>query len=175
MGKSGYIYNDNGEMWCFQMIFRTFIGEAKTAIDEKGRTAFPREFRRQLAEDEKENLVVTRGPEGSLRVYVYAEFEKFMQELDNRRDPRQAERVRSQLSMALLALDGQNRILLPKNLLEKAGLKSEVLWVPSRGKTLALWNPQTFAARFDLNSDESRAEFDAAFYGESLNGGDNVG
>ncbi|MEE1067326.1 MAG: MraZ N-terminal domain-containing protein, partial [Fibrobacteraceae bacterium] len=86
------------------MNFRIFIGEAQTAIDEKGRTAFPRDFRRQLSDGERENLVVTKGPEGSLRLFVFSEFEKFMAELDSMRDRRLAELVRGNLSMQLVNL-----------------------------------------------------------------------
>lgn len=153
------------------MIFRRFIGEARTAIDEKGRTAFPRDFRRQLEDNERDYLVVTRGPEGSLRLFVYEEFEKFMAELDTMPDRRRAEIVRSKLSMQLVALDGQSRILLPKKLLQIANLNGEIHWVPARGKTLALWNPETFSKNFIQESEDKDANdaiFDSTFYGVGL-------
>ena len=68
----------------------------------------------------------------------------------------------------MVELDGQNRILLPKILLEYAGLKGEVLYVQASGKTLELWNPERFNEKFGLQTNEAIAAFDAAFYGESL-------
>jgi MraZ protein len=69
-------------------------------------------------------------------------------------------------------LDGQNRILLPKILLEYAGLKDEVLYVQASGKTLELWNPERFNAMYGLTTEDAVAAFDAAYYGESLTEGD---
>lgn len=155
------------------MNFTYFIGQAQTAIDGKGRTAFPREFRRQLTAAEGEEFVVTRGPDRTLRLYVLPEYEKFMADLDSRPDRRQTENLRRALCATFVALDGQNRILLPKNLLEYAGLDREVLYVPASGKTLEMWNPDTYNAKFGFNTEADFAAFDAAFYGEGLTEGDN--
>ena len=156
------------------MNFHRFAGNAQTAIDEKGRTAFPREFRRQLGDDEKENLVISCGPEGSLRLFIYAEYERFMAELDNMPDRRQAEIVRGKMLTTRVTLDSQNRILIPKRLLDKAGLKGEGFWIPSHGKTLAMWNPETYNAKFPQDTEESQAIFDSVFYGQGLTGNSNA-
>lgn len=153
------------------MNFTSFIGQAKTAIDGKGRSAFPREFRRQLLPSDGNEFVVTRGPEQTLRLFVLSEYEKFMADLDSRSDRRQADLVRRGLCATLVELDGQNRILLPKKLLEIAGLKDDVLYVQASGKTLELWNPERYEAKYGLQSAEDVAAFDAAFYGESLTEG----
>ena len=145
------------------MNFTSFIGQAQTAIDGKGRSSFPREFRRQLGPTE-----ITRGPNQTLRLFTLPEYEKFMADLDSRSDRRQADLVRRGLAPTVVELDGQNRILLPKILLEYAGLKGEVLYVQASGKTLELWNPERFNEKFGLQTNEAIAAFDAAFYGESL-------
>lgn len=150
------------------MNFTSFIGQAQTAIDGKGRSSFPREFRRQLSPADGSEFVVTRGPDRTLRLFVLSEFEKFMADLDSRSDRRQADIVRRGLCPAFVELDAQNRILLPKILLEYAGLKDEVLYLQARGKTLELWNPERFNAQFGLQTNESVDAFDAAFYGEGL-------
>ncbi|MCQ2122238.1 MAG: MraZ family transcriptional regulator [Fibrobacter sp.] len=153
------------------MDFSSFIGQAKTAIDGKGRSAFPREFRRQLTAAEGTEFVVTCGPDHTLRLYVLPEYEKFMAELDSIPDRRQTEIFRKQLSATLVELDGQNRILLPKKLMEFAGLKGDVLYVPARGKSLELWNPERFDAQFGLTTDEATTAFDEMFYGKGLTEG----
>lgn len=117
--------------------------------------------------------MVTRGPAQTLRLFTLPEYEKFMADLDCRSDRRQADLVRRSLWPTVVELDGQNRILLPKVLLEYAGLKGEVLYVQASGKTLELWNPERYNAKYGLESEDAIAAFDAAFYGESLTEGDN--
>lgn len=148
-----------------------FIGQAKTAIDGKGRSSFPREFRRQLTAAEGEQLVVARGPAKTLRLFTVPEYEKFMADLDSRSDRRQADLVRRSLWPTMVELDGQNRILLPKKLLEYAELKGEVLYVQASGKTLELWNPERYEALYNLETEDALAAFEAAYYGESLTEG----
>lgn len=160
-----------GKMCQTSMNFTSFIGQAQTAIDGKGRSSFPREFRRQLGPTEGEQFVVTRGPAQTLRLFTLPEYEKFMADLDCRSDRRQADLVRRSLWPTVVELDGQNRILLPKVLLEYAGLKGEVLYVQASGKTLELWNPERYNAKYGLESEDAIAAFDAAFYGESLTEG----
>lgn len=153
------------------MSFTSFIGQAQTAIDGKGRSAFPREFRRQLTDVDGKEFVVTRGPDHTLRLFLLSEYEKFMMEVDQRSNSQEADTLRRGLGAALVELDGQNRILLPKYLMEYAGLKGEVLYVQSRGKTLEMWNPDRYNAQYGLNTDEAVAAFDAAFYGKGSLGG----
>ena len=148
----------------------SFIGQAQTAIDGKGRSSFPREFRRQLLPTDGEKFVVTRGPANTLRLFTLPEYEKFMADLDSRSDRRQADLVRRSLHPTVVELDGQNRILLPKVLQEYAALKGEVLYVQASGKTLELWNPERFNAQYGMDTEDAVAAFDAAYYGESLTG-----
>ena len=172
--ESGIFVLCCGKMCQTSMNFTSFIGQAQTAIDGKGRSSFPREFRRQLGPTEGDEFVVTRGPNQTLRLFTLPEYEKFMADLDSRSDRRQADLVRRGLAPTVVELDGQNRILLPKILLEYAELKGEVLYVQASGKTLELWNPERFNAKYGLQSDDAIAAFDAAFYGEGLTEGDDA-
>ncbi len=114
-----------------------------------------------------------KGKDLLLRLFVLSEYEKFMADLDSRSDRRQTDLVRRGLCPTVVELDGQNRILLPKILLEYAGLKDEVLYVQASGKTLELWNPERFNEKYGLQTNEAIDAFDAAFYGEGLTEGDN--
>ncbi|HHX14849.1 MAG TPA: MraZ family transcriptional regulator [Fibrobacter sp.] len=145
-----------------------FIGQAKTAIDEKGRTSFPREFRRQLSPEESESLVVSIGPERTLILYELNEFKKFMTELNARPRTRQTEALRSTIQghTSFTALDGQNRILLSKKFLEYAQLESEVLFVPHVGKSLKLWNPSTYETLYGFSQAKDYETFDAGFFSD---------
>lgn len=174
MGKNGRFVLYCGKVCQTDMNFSSFIGQAQTAIDGKGRSSFPREFRRQLTDADGSEFVVTRGPEQTLRLFTLPEYEKFMADLDTWSDRRLADKVRRGLCPAFVELDGQNRILLPKKLLEYAGLKDEVLYGQASGKTLELWNPERFEAKYGLNNEDDIASFDAAFYGEGRTGVDDA-
>ena len=141
-----------------------FIGNAKTAIDGKGRSSFPRELRRQLWPTEGTEFVVARGPDYTLRLYTLPEYEKFMSELDAFKDRRQADKFRKQLEASPVEMDGQNRILIPKKLLEYAGLTTEVVYTPGRGRSLEMWNPERFDAQVGIRSEEDQTSFNELFY-----------
>ncbi|MCF0223564.1 MAG: MraZ family transcriptional regulator [Fibrobacter sp.] len=157
------------------MNFTSFIGDAKAAIDAKGRASFPSKFRRRLTEDEGREFVLTRAPDHTLRLYVIPEYEKFMAELDRVPNRNKADEFRKWLSATVVELDGQDRILLPKHLMEYAGLKGEVQFAASRGKSLELWNTERFNAIVALDSEEAVAAFDDMFNSIGLTGGTSSG
>jgi len=142
-----------------------FIGQAKTAIDEKGRTSFPREFRRQLPEDEARNLVATIGPNRTLHVYTRVEFREFVAKLERRANTPQNTIFKQRIlgNAVEVELDGQNRITLSKALLQYADLKDEVVFV-GEGLKIVMWNPVAHERVMGFNSEASFAEFDQAYY-----------
>ena len=153
------------------MSLSRFIGKAQTAIDGKGRSSFPREFRRQLGPTEGNEFVVTCGPNRTLRLYVLSEFEKFMAEIDAFKDRQKAEIFRNQLEATTVEMDGQNRILIPKNLLEYAGLTTEVIYAADRGWSLDLWNPERYNEKYGKKTEEDLKTFDDMFYNIGLTEG----
>ncbi len=139
-----------------------FIGQAKTAIDGKGRSSFPREFRQQLSAEEGERFVVTKGPNRTLWLFVLNEYEKFLADLEKSKTRLEAEKFRKNLCEALVELDGQNRILLPKELMSYAGLTTEVrYYATTRGKSLELWNPERLT---EETQEMDQQSFDEMFY-----------
>ena len=140
-----------------------FIGSAKTAIDGKGRSSFPRELRRQLWATEGTEFVVARDSDHTLRLYMLPEYAKFMAELDAFNDRPRADEFRKQLDASLVEMDGQNRILIPKKLLEYAGLTTEVVYTPGRGRSLELWNPERYESKSNIESDAAQKSFDEMF------------
>ena len=140
-----------------------FIGNAKTAIDGKGRSSFPRELRRQLWASEGTEFVVARDSDHTLRLYMLPEYAKFMSELDAFYDRPRADEFRKQLDASLVEMDGQNRILIPKKLLEYAGLTTEVVYTPGRGRSLELWNPERYESKSNIESDAAQKLFDEMF------------
>lgn len=149
------------------MTSNAFIGQAKTAIDEKGRTSFPREFRQNLTVEEGKQLVVSIGPDRTLLVYALDEFQKFMDSINARRLDRKTLDLQRRINgnSSYVSLDGQNRILLPKKLMAYAQLKNEVIFVGNSGKRVVeLWNPEEYEARYGFNSADDFASFDEAFF-----------
>ncbi|MFA6835130.1 MAG: MraZ family transcriptional regulator [Fibrobacteraceae bacterium] len=154
------------------MELNSFIGQAQTAIDEKGRSAFPREFRRLLSEEEGRSLVVTFGTQRSLILFTLVEYEKFVAKIESRPFTPKNDRFRRtfKASAHYVALDGQNRIMLSKNDLAFANLEGEVLYVARTGKSLELWNPSVYNSKYGFNKDEDYQEFDAGFYDDLTSG-----
>jgi division/cell wall cluster transcriptional repressor MraZ len=154
------------------MNYESFIGQAQTAIDEKGRSSFPREFRRLLSDEESQKMVVAYGPQRSLILFVLAEYEKFMEALLARPKTPETETFRRRFhsSTHFVGLDGQNRIMLTKKDLEYANLGSEVLYVARSGKTLELWNPTTYESMYGFNSEADFSSYDAGFYDDGFAG-----
>ena len=141
-----------------------FIGSAKTAIDGKGRSSFPRELRRQLWATEGTEFVVARDPDHTLRLYMLPEYAKFMAELDAFIDRPRADEFRKQLDASLVEMDGQNRILIPKKLLDYADLTTEVVYTPGRGRSLEMWKPERFDAQTSIDTDEDLQSFNDLYY-----------
>jgi len=141
-----------------------FIGSAKTAIDGKGRSSFPRELRRQLWPTEGNEFVIARDPNHTLRLYMMPEYVKFMAEVDAFYDRRRADIFRKQLDASPVEMDGQNRILIPKKFLDYAGLTTEVVYTTGRGRSLELWNPERFEKERSIESAEDQKSFDEMFY-----------
>lgn len=148
------------------MELNEFIGQAKTAIDEKGRTPFPREFRRLLSEEEGKSLILSRGGRESLILFTLEEYRKFVAHIEARPATPKNVKFRSMFKAYshYVALDGQNRILLPKNDMAFAKLDGEVLFVARTGKSAELWNPSIYDAQFGFNSEADYQEFEAGFY-----------
>lgn len=152
-----------------------FTDQAKTSIDEKGRTSFPREFRRQLPDDEARKLVVTRGPGRTLELYTKADFREYANRLISRPNTPQNSIFRQQVLGGALEveLDGQNRMMLSKTLMSYANLTNEVMFVGD-GLKIVMWNPDAFEKSIGFVNEDAFVNFDQAYYDFSSNGvGDN--
>ncbi|MCQ2102723.1 MAG: MraZ family transcriptional regulator [Fibrobacter sp.] len=140
---------------------KQFIGQAKSAIDGKGRCAFPREFRRQMTHEDGSEFVLTNWMRDRLRLFVRSEYEKFMDEVDRWPNRKDAQQFRLGLRATLVELDGQNRILLPKDKILRAGLTNSVTFVDSvGGKSLELWNTERYEAISPMDTEEGLAKFE---------------
>ena len=105
-----------------------FIGEYECKVDAKGRLKLPAALKRQMMPEAKGKFVINRGFEQHLVLYPFNEWEAISAEVNrlnlyvkkNREFIRYFYRGASEIH-----LDGLVRMLLPKRLLEYAGIKNE--------------------------------------------------
>lgn len=107
-----------------------FLGEFDCKLDAKGRMMVPSSLKKQLPEAEREGLVINRGFEKHLVIYTKKEWDTITEELSklNAYEKKSREFIRYFTRGATeLSLDSANRILLPKVLLDYAGITTEVV------------------------------------------------
>jgi MraZ protein len=105
-------------------------GEFDCKLDAKGRMMIPAGLKKQLPEAESEGLVINRGLENYLVIYTKKEWDKKLDELSklNEYDRKAIKFVRYFTGGAtVLQPDAAGRVNLPKNLLDYAGISSDVV------------------------------------------------
>ena len=121
---------------------RFYAGEFRHSIDEKNRITIPSRWRRDGAED---FILLPEATQQFLLVMSPTEFAKMgsVAETDEKISPRDRRVFLHQLhSRAQHAnADRQGRLVLPDELCQKVGLKSEVALVGNRGR-FEIWNLQ---------------------------------
>lgn len=142
-----------------------FIGKATVAIDGKGRTNFPREFRKMLRPEAEGVVVVTIAEEKTLALYPAYEWNKYVGYLESLGRAPQVTKFRMRItSMARSSvLDAQNRIGLSPELLSYAGLEGEVTFAAD-GNRVRLWQPERFAETYEKLTPEEESSLEEMFY-----------
>lgn len=132
-----------------------FLGEFDCKLDAKGRMMIPANLKKQLPEAEREGLVINRGFEKHLVIYTKKEWDKIVEELSglNQYEKRNREFIRYFTRGATeLSLDSANRVLLPKSLLDYAGVESEVV-LSCQFNKIELWSKEAYDAQLDNEPD----------------------
>lgn len=125
----------------------SFKGQYEYAVDEKGRIMLPLKLRRALSPEAEGRFVVTRGEDPCLVLYPVNVWQLIEDQLRQQNLYQQNVRrfVRELLRWAEdVELDGQNRLMIPRELLQWAGIRGRVLLVGMLDR-IELWNPETFA------------------------------
>ena len=125
----------------------SFKGSYRYSVDNKGRINIPAKLRKYLSPESNDIFVVTRGYDPCLFLYPldeWARVEQSIRELSSTNPHhRFLTRVLCQHATEA-ALDAQSRIAIPHELLELAGLGTEVFILGVLNR-IELWNP----ARYD--------------------------
>ncbi len=125
-----------------------FKGKYQYAVDEKGRISLPVKLRKNLSEAANNSFVVTKGYNNCLVLFPNDDWivleKRMLLELDAF-NPEHLSFRRSILEWANdVKLDGQQRIMIPQDLLDIADIKTTVLIV-GQLDTIELWNPEKYA------------------------------
>lgn len=143
-----------------------FTGMTQAKLDAKGRVFFPSAFRRQLPAADAEFVLKRDVYQSCLVVYPREVWDAEVDELTrrlNRWNPKEAMLLRRFLAEAeTFVLDGNGRFLVPRHLLDAAGLSHEVVFVGVDDR-VELWDKARAASLFV--SDEEYADGLAAAMG----------
>ena len=137
-----------------------FLGEYEVTMDAKGRFLLPAGFKKQLSEEEAGQFVVNRGIEACLTLYPMKIWEPIFSEVSklNEFDPKVRQFRRYFLNGATqLELDSAGRLLIPKTLMEYAGLEKDVVLVSAVDK-IEIWDKTRYTKFFESFSPESYSE-----------------
>jgi len=126
----------------------TYIGDYTCRLDSKGRLALPAAFRRQMAAQLSDGFVVKRDVyDKCLVLYPMKEWERQNQLIRSRTNPFNKEHnqfLRMFYSgTAELQADATQRILIPRRLLEYAGIEDEAVLAGQYGK-IEIWSPSDY-------------------------------
>ena len=133
-----------------------FLGEFEATLDPKGRFLLPVGIKRQLKEGENTHFVINRGFEKCLTLYPMAAWEPIFENISKLNDfePAVREFRRYFLNGAIsLELDSAGRLLIPKNLMEHAGLEKDIVLVSAMTK-MEIWDKVKYQQFFDSISPE---------------------
>lgn len=135
------------------------IGEFEIKLDQKGRVILPANLKKQISPEAKDLFVINRGFENCLVLYPMNEWKSISAEINrlNLYNRKNRNFVRYFYRGATeLALDGSNRLLLPKTLMSYAGITKEVIlfafsnrievWAKDKYEQLMTDEPEDFAA-----------------------------
>lgn len=123
-----------------------FKGQETYSVDAKGRVNIPAKMRRVLEPEAQDTFVLTRGTDRCIVAYPLNEWKRYEERFSqlNQYDERQRFFLRMILSWCEeVVLDPQQRITVPRRLLEFAGIESKVTIVGMMDH-IELWNPDVF-------------------------------
>lgn len=130
-------------------------GQEIYSADSKGRVNIPSKMRKSLSLDANNTFTVTRGVDNCIAAYPLDEWRKYEGQFEklNHYDPQNRYFLRTVLMWSEeVVLDGQQRIQLPKKLLEFAQIENKVIIV-GMGDHIEFWNPVEFE-KYLNNHDE---------------------
>jgi MraZ protein len=137
-------------------MMKGFIGEYYCKLDDKGRLLLPADMRKQLAPGDAETFVVSRGVDDCLSLYTVSEWDRVMDKLRslNRFKVKDRKFARMfQKGATKISLDTSGRVLFPKNLMEWAGIRKDIVLV-ANVDLWEIWDKERYEALLSEDWDE---------------------
>ncbi len=134
-----------------------FIGEYEATLDPKGRFLLPAGFKKQIPGGASEHFIINRGFEKCLSLYPMKSWNPIFSSISalNQFDPKTRQFTRYFLNGATqVELDSANRLLLPKNLMDYAGLEKDIVLVSAVDK-IEIWDSIAYKQFFENFSPEA--------------------
>jgi MraZ protein len=135
-----------------------FLGEYEATLDAKGRFLLPGGIKKQMPEEESNQFVLSRGFEKCLSLYPVKTWEPIFKQISELNDfePKVRQFQRLFLNGAInIELDSAGRILVPKTLMEHAGLEKDIILV-SMVKKIEIWDKVKYQQQlFESDSPEA--------------------
>lgn len=123
------------------------IGGETFTIDSKGRVKLPSRLLKHLDAESDNTFVLTRGLDGCVSGYPLNEWKTVESRIRNLNqfDPKNRSFIRHLLMLSEeVTLDGQQRLIIPRKLMEFAGIKNEVTIVGVLDH-IEFWDPSRYA------------------------------
>ncbi|MCX7954149.1 MAG: division/cell wall cluster transcriptional repressor MraZ [Bacteroidales bacterium] len=135
----------------------SFIGDYYCKIDSKGRIMIPSTLKKQMGDAFTTRFIIKKSIfEKCLLLYPYEEWERQVNILRSKINPYNRQHVHFirefYKGTAEVFLDNNNRILIPKRLIEWADLKNEIVLAGQDDK-IAIWSKENYEAQ-TLSDDE---------------------
>ena len=128
-----------------------FLGEFECKLDAKFRMMVPAGLKKQLPHGGEKGLVINRGFEPHLVIYTRKEWNKIVDDLSklNSYEKRTREFIRYFTRGATeLSLDASGRVLLPKALMDYAGINMDVVLACQFNK-IEVWAQDAYDTQMD--------------------------
>lgn len=123
-----------------------FTGQYEVKVDAKGRLRLPTDLLRQVEESTRTRYVLNKGLDKCLRLYPIAQWAAITEELNKLSyfQSREREFLRFFYQAATqVELDGNDRLLVPKRLMEATGIKDEVVLLAFHD-VIEIWSSEVY-------------------------------
>jgi len=127
----------------------TFIGDYSCKVDAKGRIILPMAFKKQMPSAAADRFVVRKGIfDKCLVLYSIDDWNTELEKIRSRLNPYNKEHNEFMRSFfkgtAELILDSSNRLLIPKRMLDMAGIEKDVVLAGQDGR-IEIWAEEVYA------------------------------
>lgn len=135
----------------------TFIGDYRCKVDAKGRIILPMAFKRQMPAGAQDHFVVRKDIfERCLVLYSIEDWNRQIEKIRSRINPYNREHnlfLRNFFKgTAELTLDNNNRLLVPKRLMDLAGIQRDVVLAGQDGR-IEMWASDLYE-KIDMPSED---------------------